>query len=223
MFPGYLRGVVLAHNVTNGSSPQEVVTLLREAEGSVRERVQLDKLTNHPHISAWREAYRRFGAKPSKYRSAVEGLTRRALRNQPLPSINTLVDIGNVISLRHLVPAGAHAIDVVTDDIELRLATGKETFVAFRSTVTEHPLPGEVIFVENNIVLTRRWTWRQAQHTLTLPSSQAILMNIDAFPPISYTQVEKMCEETVRLIERFCGGKLSYQVLSQDNRQMALV
>jgi hypothetical protein len=31
-FPGYARGVVLAYDVTNGESPSEVVSLLREAE-----------------------------------------------------------------------------------------------------------------------------------------------------------------------------------------------
>ncbi len=32
-FPGYLRGVVVVHEVTNGPSPPQLVDLLREAEG----------------------------------------------------------------------------------------------------------------------------------------------------------------------------------------------
>jgi hypothetical protein len=68
-FPGYVRGVVIAHQVTNGPSSPELVQLMREAEASVRARVNVEQIAEEPHIKAWREAYRAFGAKPSEFRS----------------------------------------------------------------------------------------------------------------------------------------------------------
>ena len=141
-FPGYVRGVVIAHDVTNGASPPELVQMLREAEESVRARVTLEQIAEEPRIKAWREAYRAFGAKPAEFRSSVEAMARRALRGDELPAINALVDIGNVISLRHLIPAGGHAIDVLNGDIELRFATGDEEFVPFGTNELEHPAAG---------------------------------------------------------------------------------
>ena len=188
-FPGYVRGVVVAHEVTNGPSPPELVNLLREAEESVRSRLSLEQVAEEPRIKTWRDAYRAFGAKPSEYRSSVEAMARRVLRGDALPSINALVDIGNVISLRYLVPAGSHAIDVLQGDIEVRVATGHEDFLAFGSTELEHPQPGEVIFVEGDVVLTRRWTWRQAEHTLTLPETTAVEFNVDGLPPVTLDEV----------------------------------
>ena len=91
----------------------------------MRERLTLENVAAHPRIASWREAYRAFGAQPSKFRSSIEAMVRRALRHQELPSINALVDIGNVISLRYLVPTGGHAIDDLTQDIALRPATGR--------------------------------------------------------------------------------------------------
>jgi DNA/RNA-binding domain of Phe-tRNA-synthetase-like protein len=114
-FPGYVRGVVLAHGVTNGPSPAELVALLRAAEDEVRRSVEAATIAEYPRIRSWREAFRAFGAKPSEYRSSIEALARRVTREDSLPTINALVDIGNVISLRHLLPAGAHAIDELTD------------------------------------------------------------------------------------------------------------
>ena len=35
-FPGYVRGVVIAHELANGPSPPALLDLLREAEASVR-------------------------------------------------------------------------------------------------------------------------------------------------------------------------------------------
>ena len=221
-FPDYLRGVVIAHEVTNGPSPDAIVRMLRDVEESVRSRLTLDQIAEEPRIRSWREAYRAFGAKPSEFRSSVEALARRALRNEPLPSFNALVDIGNVVSLRHLLPVGGHAIDVLTGDIALRLATGQEEFTPFGSEQMEHPLPGEVIFVEGNTVLTRRWTWRQANPTLTLLTTRAIEFNVDGLPPVSRPEVEQVCEEVVDLVGRFCGGRGRYEVLSQNNCRISL-
>jgi DNA/RNA-binding domain of Phe-tRNA-synthetase-like protein len=221
-FPDYVRGVVVARDVRNGESSPELVGMLREAEGFVREQLGSTDPTAHPRISAWREAFRSLGIKPSEYRSSVEALARRALRNQTLPSINALVDVGNVLSLRHLVPVGGHAIDEVTGDLALRFATGGETFVPFGSNQPEHPLPGEIVFVEGDTVLTRRWTWRQANHTLTLPTTTAIEFNVDGLPPVSRSEVEKICEELTGMVTRFCGGRLDCQLLSRETPRMTL-
>jgi DNA/RNA-binding domain of Phe-tRNA-synthetase-like protein len=222
LYPGYVRGVVLAYGVSNRDSPPDLISMLRAAEMSVRDRIEPDTLIEHPRISSWREAYRTFGAKPGKFRSSIEAMVRRVLGNNELPSINALVDIGNIISLKHLVPTGGHAIDVVKDDIVLRPATGEEAFVPFGSDKVEHPHPGEIVFVEGNTVLTRRWSWRQANHTLTLPSTTAIEFNIDGLPPVPEDEVETMCHETMALVERFCRGRMRYEILSQENPRIAL-
>ncbi len=221
-FPGYVRGVVVGHGVSNGPAPDALVARLREAEASVRERLSLEGLAEHPRIKSWREAYRAFGPKPSEFRSSIEGLARRALRNERLPSINALVDIGTIVSLRHLTPVGGHAIDVCTTDIALRLATGEETFVPFGSDKLEQPLPGEVIFAEGDTVLTRRWTWRQATHTLTLPETTAIEFNVDGLPPVAPSNVEQACAELQELVQRFCGGRLRREMLTPSHPRIPL-
>jgi DNA/RNA-binding domain of Phe-tRNA-synthetase-like protein len=221
-YPGYLRGVVVARDVTNGSSPAALVQYLRDAESVVRQQLSLETLIEEDHIRPWREVFRSFGAKPSEFRPSIEGLVRRSLRNDPLPSINALVDIGNIISLRHLLPVGGHAIEHLAGDMVLRLASGEETFIAFGSEQVEHPLPGEVIFAEGDVVLTRRWIWRQATHTLTLPETCAIEINVDGLPPISAREIERACLDSMALIKQFCGGKAHFEILSQDHPQIQL-
>jgi DNA/RNA-binding domain of Phe-tRNA-synthetase-like protein len=221
-YPGYSRGVVLAYNVHNGPSPAGLIQRLRQAEASVRSQVSIENISEYPRIKSWREAYKAFGAKPSEFRSSVEAMARRALRNDQLPSINALVDIGNLVSLENLVPVGGHSMDELTRDIMLRLATGDEDFIPFGSTEIEHPLPGEVIFVEGNTVLTRRWTWRQANHTLTLPETRSIEINIDRLPPVELEEIHAIASQVIGLVEEFCGGKMRYEILSANHRQMKL-
>ena len=221
-FPGYVRGVVIAHDLANGPSPPALLDLLREAEASVRARIKADAVPEEPRIKSWREAYRAFGAKPAEFRCSIEAMARRALKNERLPAISALVDIGNLVSLRHLLPAGTHAIDLLAGDIALRFATGAEQFVAFGSTETEHPLLGEVIFTEGDNVLTRRWTWRQAQHTLTLPESRAVEFNIDGLPPVATAEVEQAGAEIMELVRRFCGGRARFVLLAPDHPSVSL-
>jgi len=222
-YPGYCRGVVLAFDVQNREgSPTELTGMLREAEEAVRSQLTIEKIAEHPRIKAWRDAYKAFGAKPSEFRSSVEAMARRVLRHDQIPSINTLVDIGNIISLQHLLPVGGHALDELSQDIELRYANGEEEFIPFGSTQIEHPLPGEVIFTEGNIVLTRRWTWRQANHTLTKPETRSIEFNLDRLPPVEIEEIHMAANQLIDLIGKFCGGMKRYEILSSENSQMTL-
>jgi DNA/RNA-binding domain of Phe-tRNA-synthetase-like protein len=222
-YPGYCRGVVLAFEVQNrAGSPAELVEMLREAEETVRGQLTIEEIAEHPRIKTWREAYKAFGAKPSEFRSSVEAMARRVLRHDQIPSINSLVDIGNILSLQHLLPVGGHALDELSQDIELRFANGEEEFTAFGSTQVEHPLPGEVIFIEGNTVLTRRWTWRQANHTLTKPETRSIEFNLDRLPPVEIDEIHAVASQLMSLIGKFCGGVMRYEMLSVENSQMTL-
>jgi DNA/RNA-binding domain of Phe-tRNA-synthetase-like protein len=149
-------------------------------------------------------------------------MSRRVLRGNELPSINALVDIGNILSLRHLVPTGGHSLDAIEADISLRPADGSEEFVPFGSDEMEHPDPDEFVFVEGNTVLTRRWSWRQANHSLTLPSTKIIEFNIDGLPPVSMEEVELVAKDMFDLVGRFCGGDLSVQYITRDNPSISL-
>lgn len=221
-FPDFMRGVVLAFDVSNGTSNQELIALLRSEERALRQKITPAELPEHPRIRAWREAFRSLGIKASEYRPSIEAMARRVLRGDDLPSINALVDIGNIISLRYLVPAGGHAIDGLTQDIALRPAGGDEEFCAFGSQTVEHPDPGEIIFVEGQVVLTRRWVWRQSNHTLTLPETRAIEFNIDALPPVDRQEIIHISEDLMQLVRRFCGGRLRAEILERGHPSLSL-
>jgi len=221
-FPAFCRGVVVATGVTNGPSPAELTEALRKAEAAMPAMLSMDTILENSRIASWREAYRSIGIKPTEFRPSVEALARRVLRGEPLPTISALVDIGTLVTIRRLLPTGAHAIDRLTGDIELRFASGEETFIPFGTDTVEHPLPGEIIFTEGNTVLTRRWTWRQANHSMVVPETTAVEVNVDGLPPITQRDVETICEEVAGLVVKYCGGKARYEVLRRDHPVMEL-
>lgn len=220
-FPGYARGVVWVRGANNGPSPAALVQQLREAEEAVRAAVGGNP-AEHPRIAAWREAYRRFGAKPSEHRSAVEALVRRVLKPDALPSINALVDIGTVVSLRHLLPAGVHPLSGRTQDLELRHAREADRFEPPDGAAPEAPPPTEVVFASGDEVLTRRWTWRQAAGTQTLPDSREVFFNVDGLPPCTREELEAAMRDVAALVAQHCGGTLHSGVLDASQAGLAL-
>ena len=103
-FPTIVGGVIHAVGVTNGPSPDELVEAFRAEQTTVIARIGDTPLSEVPSLAAWRRAFRAFGVDPTAYRSAAEALLRRLTKQGSIPSINTLVDIGNLVSIRHGLP-----------------------------------------------------------------------------------------------------------------------
>jgi DNA/RNA-binding domain of Phe-tRNA-synthetase-like protein len=222
-FPQYVRGVAVCTGVSNGPSPPELVAMLREQEGALRARfASVELLAADPRITCWKAAFKAFGMDPKDYRPSMEAMARRVLKSQELPSINALVDIGNVLSLKHLIPMGGHATDFVRENFSLRVADGSEEFVPFGSEIMEHPDAGEIILADGNTVITRRWIWRQGNHTLTLPATKALEFNMDAMPPTTKADVEKIGEELSALVRKFCGGSVRLEMLCTENPRIRI-
>jgi len=72
-----------------------------------------------------RELYRRFGTDPTHVRPSSEALFRRLRKGEPLPRINSLVDVANAMSVQLQVPVGLYDLDQVKGE-ELVLRLGKE-------------------------------------------------------------------------------------------------
>jgi DNA/RNA-binding domain of Phe-tRNA-synthetase-like protein len=218
MYPGYVRGVVVARGVTNGEQQNaDILALLREAEEAVRQRADLEDISQHPRIASWRAAYAKFGARPSKFHSSIEAMVRRVRKGGELPYINDLVALGNSISLRYLLPVGGHDVGVAENDLWLKLAQGDELFTPFGTEMVENPEPGEVVYLDGQQVLCRRWTWRQAQHTILTPESGHVAINVDGLPPVMAREIEAICEELAGLVRKFCGGEVTCRYLREDN------
>lgn len=209
--PAYRVGVVLARNVRNGPSQPGMVDAFQDACASLSATVALETLSNDDRIRPWREAFRAFGARPSDFRPSVEALARRALRNSLSP-LGRLIDMGTVTSLRHLVPVGGHALEEVRGDVALRLATGDEKFRAVGSMSVERPTPGEVILAEGDTVLTRRWVWRQSDHTSIKADTRHLFYNIDVLPD-GDIDVMAIAADLSQLITEHAGGEVLIEVL----------
>ena len=77
--PDY-RAALLAVEGLRPPAAEDTETLLRAAEDAARRWTAEQPVEQQPHVVAWREAYRAFGAKPQRTRNSLEALLRRAAR-----------------------------------------------------------------------------------------------------------------------------------------------
>lgn len=85
---------------------------------------QLEDIKKHPVIAATREAYKRCGKDPGRYRPSAEALRRRLMRGIELYQIDTLVDLINLVSLRTGHSIGGFDADKI-QGTHLELGIGK--------------------------------------------------------------------------------------------------
>ncbi|TGN98722.1 MULTISPECIES: B3/B4 domain-containing protein [unclassified Burkholderia] len=220
--PDYCRGLVVMAFADNTSPSPDLEALLREAEAGVRASVH-GSVGDHPRIVAWREAFRAFGAKPSEHRSSIEAMARRVVKPDSLPSINPLVDIGNIVSLKYFLPAGVHPLSGSHESLELRRAKAGDVFIAAGADQPETPGADEIVFASGETVLTRRWTWRQATGSQTLPAATRVFFNVDGLPPVTRADVSAAMDEIVQLARRYCRASITCTtILDRDQPSVSI-
>jgi DNA/RNA-binding domain of Phe-tRNA-synthetase-like protein len=76
-----------------------------------------------------RALYRRFGIDPTRVRPSSEALLRRLKKGEPLPRINSLVDVANALSVQLQVPVGLYDLGKVKgDEVVMRLGAEGESY-----------------------------------------------------------------------------------------------
>ena len=214
LFPEAVVGVAAATNVLNSGEDPADAADLRRAEAGLRGRIGDVPPAEHPRIAVWRDAYRRFGAKPKDNPSSVENLVRRVLKGWQVPHVNRLVDIYNAISLETLLPAGGEDLDSIDGDIELTLASEEEPPVRLLGEPEARPpRPGEVIYRDRAGAICRRWNWKEADRTKLTETTRSAILVVEALPPATREDVSAAVEQLARRVRERCGATVVTAIL----------
>jgi DNA/RNA-binding domain of Phe-tRNA-synthetase-like protein len=200
--PDYRALLLTVEGLVNGPSDQASDALLRTAEAAARKALSGRPVEQLPHVAAWREAYRAFGAKPQRTRNSLEALLRRA--SSGLPRVNRLTDVYNSISVLHQIPLGGEDLAHYDGGARLIRATGAEPFdtVVDGVAVIEQPEPGEVVWCDDAGVTCRRWNWRQARRTQLTGDTSVALFILDALDPMTDEALQAAADDLVAHLMR---------------------
>ncbi len=219
-FPDYQALILYGEEVKNFPSTEESTALLRSAEQECRKMLTLETLAQHPHIAAWRDAYRRFGAKPKKYPSSVEALLQRTLKGQDLPAINGIVDLYNMLSLKYMLPVGGEDWNKLASDLRLIYAQGNELFLTTSGGQEQviYPDTGEIVWADEAGVTCRRWNWRQGRRIQLTEETHSMYFVLDRLAPYPTETLLAAGEELkVHLLRWFPSCSITTDLLSETH------
>lgn len=110
------RGAAVFATVRNSPYNAELWKRIDEFTELYRQKHTTDSIKEIPAIHATRQAYKKCGKDPSRYRPSSEALCRRILRGIPLYQIDTLVDLINLASIYSGYSIGGFDRDKIQGD-----------------------------------------------------------------------------------------------------------
>lgn len=118
------KGAAVFAEVKNTAYNEELWKRIESFTELYRSRYTVDSIKEMPAIQATRQAYKKCGKDPSRYRPSSEALCRRILRGLSLYQIDTLVDLINLASINSGHSIGGFDLDKIQGD-SLVLGIGK--------------------------------------------------------------------------------------------------
>lgn len=206
--PGFRRAIIIAHNVINegglGNQIDEQIAAIKTLD------------IDDPRLTAWREAFVIEGLKVRDFRPSIDALVKRIQANKPFGSINKIVDVGTIVSLKFVLPAGTHPILADTREISLKRAGGDEIDVTLDGQQELVP-KGEIVLQDNGRLATRRWVWRQTPLSRIDGQTTDFFLNIDALSVINDETLNEVIRFSQELIQSALGVETSIVILDADN------
>ena len=216
-FPHLTAAVIFASDMTNSPTSEGLRAAYAREQQSVLANIGDTPLSQLASLAAWRSAFRQFGVNPTKYRSAPEALLRRLTKKGDIPNINALVDLCNLVSIRHTIPIAGMDIRDLSAPLRVHHAQGHERFTTLGNEAVDHPDPGEVIFSDANaLVYARRWCWRQSAQSAARPDTTQAIITIEAQHDQTGDIVRQACDEWIALAERNIPGQYRALMFSGD-------
>lgn len=217
LLPDACFGVVAVYGADNRNPQSEVSKLLQENIAECESILSVVTVKQLPDIIPYREAFRALDINPNKFMCSIEALLTRVSKGKGFPEINPIVDLGNAISLKYRLPIGAHDIATVSRTLEVRHTKPGDSFIPFGGGEAEAPEPGEVIYVSDGQVRTRRWTWRQSEIGKIMPETCDLLFPIDGFKNMNIERIIAARSELAENVARIFGARVIIGMVDSDN------
>ena len=214
--PELMIGLVVAEHIDNTGENEAVVKLLTDEVKKQQELLQDTPVKTLPDLQLYHEEMKALGINPNRYPVSIEALLARVVRQGELPVLTDAVNAGNYISVKYHMPVGAHDIDSLTGDLEVRPANEADVQNPENDLDGDVVADGECVYISGNTVRTRRYIWRQTEAGRLGKDAKNIVFPIDG----SLQNEEKLTEaldELAALVEEELGAETRIIIIDKDH------
>ena len=188
----------------------EGVSVKKKHEGldrKARETIKatgLEAVLNSDVIKGYLELYDAVGVKRDRH--AVKNLVEIAKQSGKLPTINTVVDSYNLVSIRKGLIVGAHDLEKISGNVKVKITDGSELYIPLGGAKPEKIIAGEYAFVDDKVVLCRLDV-KQGEHTKITNSTRNVFLYVQGNKYTPQKYLDGALEEICGNITKYCGGK----------------
>ena len=196
LFPDYVSGIIDC-KVTNSITSDQLWTEMENEIEKIRANFKIEDINKRIEIKATRDAYKKLGKDPNRYRPSAEALCRRIVRGIPVYKVNTLVDIINIVSIRSGFSIGAFDKSKIQGDLVLDAGRSDDIFEAIgRGLMNIEGLP----VYRDNIGGIGTPTSDNERTKITM-ETQDLLVIINSYS--GHAGIEECIDHCVQLLEQF--------------------
>lgn len=202
----YIKGI------NNKKNLHESEHLLHEVEELIRLELHPETLKNHDLIAPWVVAQQEFGKEAKHYHTSVEKMIKLVVSNKSVKVKNTLGNILNYVSLKHVVPVGVDDFNKISHELKFEIAKGKEKINALTFLKK-----GAFFYYDQAGVLGTKFDYWKSSRTLIDEDTKSALIHVEVVPPIKKEEFEEILSEMQNLIKTFCGGESKVFILDRNS------
>ena len=200
LLPHLMLGGFVAE-VSVESSSDALMSLLTDEIQRLEPELTPESIRAMSTVKANKDAYRKLGKDPNRYRPAAESLLRRVANGKGLYHINNVVDILNLISVKTGFSICGYDLDTIEGEISMGIGENGEPYEAIgRGDLNIERLP---IFRDG--ISGFGTPTSDSVRTMVTVQTKRYLMIIIGFEGKYF--IELALDETRQLLEQYANGK----------------
>ena len=170
--------------------------------------ITLDDINNSRKIKSYRKAIKESGIDWHKRRPTMEALLRRVATGKEIAWINPLVDVGNLMAMKHQASQGVFDLDQVKAPIEMRLSDGGEKVLMIGDKEEITLDKGEICYFDKKGPFIVDLCWRDAQRTGATEKTNKVLFLSEAVHDVTRSDTEEVLDDLIKVVTKYLGGQL---------------
>ncbi len=188
--------------VKTKESDKELLDLINKKCKEIKENIKFDEVIKVKNILSSRNAYKKLGKDPSRYRLSSESLVKRVVKGNDLYIVNNIVDINNLISLYTCYSVGTYDLNKVNGSITFTVGEENERYEGIgRGSINLENLP---VFEDKDGKFGSSTS--DSVRAMITSDTTHILMNIIAFEEDE--NLEKYIEYAKELLINFADATI---------------
>ena len=191
----------------NSTYSDELKLYINQHIQKLLEKETLETLKNDQIIQGFYDLHQLVHVPRRKNLPASENLLKTLIKKQQFYSINSVVDIYNIISMETKLALGAHDIDHVSGNLSLRLTHGDENFIPLGQNEAKDVPVGVYSYIDDDQDIVCYLEIRQVDKTKITENSHHIFYIVQGNEKTSWTYIDQVAHQIIETTTYFCGGQ----------------